>query len=400
MPGALAMVPVRRRRFADGGGTSGGALSSMTEDDLPTPPIPPQAPLASAADPRSSPSGGVLGSQMTPQQRAAAQVSARIKAAQDNMTAQAILAAGGAGGPVPQLAGMTNGVAPPPPPMLPAGQRDPFAPTRIPTFEGPEWSNLSMLAAAGAMLMPTHGGGFAESLGRGIEAGAQTAEQQRQLIENAALRAQQQDDMRAWRMGSLAVNQQRADTGEQREHDYALHTQAQSALEEAQAAKIAASAALAGARRLNEADLDDAAARSLVGTQNPDTGRPWTVAEARMKLKGIDIRQENADTARDQGWARIGISQDHLEWLKTNATSKSEADDALQVYKSGIQRDPGTGLPTPTVSLPDALKQVRQITRPPAPAAPAAPSAPAASVTPPATPAAPARPPLSAIFGN
>lgn len=178
---------MRRRRYADGGGVDPSdddsigmysALSQSAPSDLMgrdgqpiEPPIPPD-----------QQDGALSRSAAQPQQQsgdpdAAAKI-ARLQQARDVL---ASLQSGGGGG---------------------------------------GYSNLPLLAAAGAMLAPTRTGGFAESLGNAFSSGAATAEQQRQLQEQTALRRAQMDQNAIYRQQMAQVAQQRADTGDRRADTY------------------------------------------------------------------------------------------------------------------------------------------------------------------------------------
>ena len=72
--------------------------------------------------------------------------------------------------------------------------------------------NLPLLAAAGAMLEPTHSGGFAEALGKAFTAAVPPAEQQRSLQEQAQLRKAQIDTNAAIWGARVGVQANRANT--------------------------------------------------------------------------------------------------------------------------------------------------------------------------------------------
>jgi hypothetical protein len=72
--------------------------------------------------------------------------------------------------------------------------------------------NLPLLAAAGAMLEPTHSGGFAEALGKAFTAAVPPAEQQRSLQEQAQLRKAQMDTNAAIWGARVGVQADRANT--------------------------------------------------------------------------------------------------------------------------------------------------------------------------------------------
>jgi len=81
-------------------------------------------------------------------------------------------------------------------------------------------TNLPMLAAAGAMLQPTHSGGFAEALGRAFSAAVPVAEQDRATYENALLRKAQMDQTALYQQGMLGVRNKTADASTMRAAAY------------------------------------------------------------------------------------------------------------------------------------------------------------------------------------
>ena len=320
MAGALTTMMTRhRRRFADGGVTTGepvpGALAMAPLDMSPDQaPAPQQGILSSGTR---KPAGSPALSSPSAADRAAA-----IKKAQIDQ-ATSILAAGGAR---PQSY-MPPVAMPPDPTMTSPGYQ---------TFQGNGWSNLPQLAAAGAMLAPTRTGGFSESLGNAFSAGSQEAMKQRELIENAALRAQQQEYLANY-------HQQIADARTQDANTRAGRLDADLPLIQAKAALAAASAAQRGADKVTEAELIQSAARSLVGSVNPDgspalgpDGKPWTQLTALQAARTTAGQQQNANTnetradnSYQMGMKRIDLLQKKLD-VETDAKKAAEIRDDIK----------------------------------------------------------------------
>ena len=229
MRGALATVGPRRR-FQQGGSTdaryadSFGALSApddQNSDDqaafVPAYLSPDMAanfargsaPPDQEQQASSTPLGGI-----TPDaaQRIAVtqQRLAQAKQAQDTLKSsgasvppeiQALDGSPGPGGP-PGAGGPPGSGAPPAP-----GGTGFFDPSQAPGA-----TNLPMLAAAAAMLKPTHSGTFSEALGNAFSAAVPVAEQQRKIAEEAALRKAQMDQNKAIWGARVDVQKDRAAT--------------------------------------------------------------------------------------------------------------------------------------------------------------------------------------------
>ena len=191
MAGAQQRAAMRHRRgFVEGGGVDGGggeAVAEGGEANFPVPPIPPPGGATGAMSQpgamdqlSSAAPSGAIGRNVDPE-RAAKMASMQ----------RAATVLQGAGIVPPQPAGAllqraipsqgNNYLTPEMQNMMARG-----------TGSAPDSSNLALLAAAGAMLQPTHGGTFGESLGNAVTAGASVAIEQRKQMENAALRIQQQ----------------------------------------------------------------------------------------------------------------------------------------------------------------------------------------------------------------
>ena len=379
MPGALGLSTMTRRRFDGGGpvatGRAGdvpaGALNAGYDANQTDEAPQPQGVLAAANG--APPTVPALNAQSQQQQIAAQQQAAAIQRAHARLVAQNVLRSGGVGAPAGgDMMDIAND-----PSML-----------RIPTFTGPDYSNLPMMAAAGAMLEPTRTGGFAESLGRGLQAGAAGAEQQRQLIENAALRAQQQQLQNSWRMAQVGVNQQRADTYGEKSAAQIAELQQKTLLDQARAAHLAAMAALKTASHVTEGDVLHETVNSLVTPDpktgelpiNPMTGKPYTRLEAFQLSKSSWSQITNANAHQNS----VDNTKELREKLYQQADTRDEFkmyhdmdDEQIRMYAAskGITGVPT--LPTPTLLLPSKLPGAASASS--ATAAPAAAAAPTAT---------------------
>jgi hypothetical protein len=345
MSGALSRLPVRssrRRRFDQGGlaydpaasdyaATMSGGIGPIAPGvdvmdpggagalSLPAPPRPaPTGALAAGAGagPQQPPNGPL--SMGSDQDRARAAKAAHMARAQQ------ILAAGGQQVSAPFLAAASAD-----------GQQPGFDQSQAPPrrgfqdFSGPGWTNLPQLAAASALLAPTRTGSFAESLSNAFGAAGGAAEKQRELLENAALRAQQQEDMNLYRMGMVGARQQHEDA-------YTASQNARVPLMEAQAAAAMARAtgALAnGANKITPAELDQTAALELVNTKGPDgspalgpDGKPWSFATALQFVRSSQSSLMNAQTRQDGmviAAGRLKVLQDQLAETKDENQRKA-----------------------------------------------------------------------------
>lgn len=187
MAGALS-YGIRRRRFEAGGSaTSRGyddpAPDSFTPPDEPTPAYDYQPAPAMYRPPQGALSSGATQIPDTPEAKVAA--SQQALANLGGQQAQAIMR---------------------------GRYTDPSL------MEGS--TNLPLLAAAGAMLKPTHSGGFSEALGNAFSAAVPVAEQERKRRTDAQLRDQ-----------LYGINQQRANTYGQRADIYADRVAVQNAVQ-------------------------------------------------------------------------------------------------------------------------------------------------------------------------
>lgn len=385
MPGALGLSTMTRRRFDGGGGVStgragdvpAGALNAGYDTNQSDEGPQPQGVLAAANG--APPAVPALNAQSQQQQMAAQEQAAAIQRAHARLVAQNVLRSGGVGAPAGgNMLDIAND-----PSML-----------RIPTFTGPGYSNLPMMAAAGAMLEPTRTGGFAESLGRGLQAGAAGAEQQRQLIENAALRAQQQELQNSWHMAQVGVNQQKADTYGEKSAAQIAELREKAALDQARAAHLTAMAALKGASHVTEGDVLNETVNSLVTPDpktgelpiNPMTNKPYTRLEAFQLSRSSWAQMTNASAHQES----VDNTKNIREKLYAQTVTRDEwnmihnmDDEQLKLYAAskGITGVPT--LPAPTLRLPSKLPGATAA--PDAAGAPGATAAPAAAAAPTAT---------------
>jgi hypothetical protein len=144
-----------------------------------------------------------------------------------------------------------------------------------------------MLAAAGAMLAPTHTGGFSESLGNAFTAYSRAGAEERNQDEQAAQRLLQAQWQNDYRQQMAAASTSRAATGDRLADARIPLMQVQSSMDMARAAMLQAHAAAGAASHVTPGDLQAEAMNSLLtpGTGgslpvNPDTGNPFTKIEA------------------------------------------------------------------------------------------------------------------------
>lgn len=398
MTGALSRAAsrMRPRRHFDTGGSTGSDLLDPYAGLLP------DGALSQGGSDAGADLTGALtaGAQTPPQTRQPAlsgptpqQQKAAAKIASLNQASRVLQAGGAYGGP-PAIAaggmppfdpatGMPVGMQPQGGAPPQGGQQRPQDQVGIQNFQGPGWSNLPMMAAAGAMLQPTRTGGFAESLGNALTAGAGEAQKQRELIENAALRAQQQQFQNQYHMMIAGSRQQDADTREQSMINRAPLLQAQAAMDTARAAMV-------GASKVTEADLIRSTVSNLVGSKNPDgtpalgpDGKPWTQLTALQAARTTGAAQQNADTAKarsdqtyDLGMKRVGILQARLD----AETDENKRKDLQAQIRDQISLITGTkdvaGNPTLTPETAGAAEQKLRSNVTGTPTAPAAPQAP------------------------
>ena len=276
-----------------------------------------------------------------------------------------------------------QGALTPPPPMQ---QRPPL---NLPMPQDPGF-NVPMMAMAGAMLQPTRTGGFAESLGNALGVGAAETQKQREMLENEALRLQQQDDTRAYREGMLANTANRNDSYAQIAAARLAKAQADSALETAKAAMV-------GASKPTEADLIREARDSLVGSEDADgnlavgpDGKPWTLLTATQAARSSQAALQNADTNATR-------TDNVAKWradLAARATTKAAQDRIKGMTDEQIRlmvAAQNAGTPITPDAAGDTVTKLRAnagAAPPPAAGGPAAPAAPTNPTFPPAPAAA------------
>lgn len=236
--------------------------------------------------------------------------------------------------------------------------------------------NLPLLAAAGAMLGPTRTGGFAESLGSGLTAGAGALQHQRQQDETARLRQAQQADTALYRQGMLGVNQQRAGAYEMNAQtrdwvarrtvelkatgmsDLAAFRQAQI---DARLAGIDSRESIADANRTARSDDVRYRADSVAGTADANREQQrvrWMKSDAakaedqRLRRMGIDSRLINS--------ALLSASRD-IQVMTGKKPVQAAVDEWLRAQGAGMQRLQGgaappaaAGAPAPAAGAPPA----------------------------------------------
>lgn len=227
--------------------------------------------------------------------------------------------------------------------------------------------NLPLLAAAGAMLGPTRTGGFAESLGSGMTAGAGALQHQRQQDETARLRQAQQADTALYRQGMLGVNQQRAGAYEMNAQtrdwvarrtvelkatgmsDLAAFRQAQI---DARLAGIDSRESIADANRTARSDDVRYRANSVAGT-----------ADANREQQRVRWMQSDAAKAEDQRLRRMGIDSRLINSALLSASRdiqvmtgkkpvQAAVDEWLRAQGAGMQRLQGGAAPPAAAGAP------------------------------------------------
>ena len=223
------------------------------------------------------------------------------------------------------------------------------------------------------------------NIGRGGAQGLQFGEQMRLRDETADLRRMQAEDLFQNRRVLQGVAQQKANTGDVKAAAYAQNSEGHNAVDMARAAYY--NMRTQAGPHTTQGDLLAGASQALQQQTNPDTGKPWTAAEAFTHLKGLDIQQQRADTQlgsamsssadrqkamelrqQAQAWREKAFSQtkdQHDQTLIQRATDH-DMQSAVSILNNGNAKD-----------LPEALKKVQaargmQQQAAPAAAAPAA----------------------------
>lgn len=226
--------------------------------------------------------------------------------------------------------------------------------------ERPGAVNLPLLAAAGAMLAPTRTGGFAESLGNSMTAGAGALQQQRQQDETARLREAQQADTAAWRQGMLGVNQQNANTREmsvqakQWVAERTLVLKAQGMSDTAAYRQALIDARLAGIDSREQIAADNREARS--GDVRYRTDARTATEEAKLEAQRARWLKSDTAKAEDQRLRRMGIDSRMINsallaasrdiQVMTGKKSVQQAvDEWLRAQGAGMQRLQGGSAP-------------------------------------------------------
>ena len=229
------------------------------------------------------------------------------------------------------------------------------------------------------------------NIGRGGLEGLQFGEQVHQREEQAELRRQQQDSNNLYRQGLLADKGQGRDIQQQRAETYATLSQASASQKMAQAALESARAASGAASHATEGDITMQAMKSLIGQPNPDNGgKPWNPADAYRYVKGMDIREQNAQTmaqragtTADQGQQKIDAMNGFRQWQQTHGDAtaaetaqyhnylrnKGATDEDIRLLEGS--KNPITGAFTSTPAQAQAQGQQMRSTNGASPAVPA-----------------------------
>lgn len=192
----------------------------------------------------------------------------------------------------------------------------------------PGATNLPMLAAAGQFLLPTHSGGFSESLGKAFEAAVPVAQKQREDYEAAQLRQNQQQQ-------TALYHQALTNNTANRNDSYATSVANRGQLQDAQAS-LALVKAQAGANpRMTTAQQNQAAIDDLKGKINPGTGQNYSDSEAIMFLRGVTQRTDQAASneagRNNRSAANLGVKatqiQNTQEWRQAQADARAASGD-------------------------------------------------------------------------
>jgi|HubBroStandDraft_1064217.scaffolds.fasta_scaffold21673_2 hypothetical protein len=386
MSGALNRAAGRRKRFAQGGDAddqpyeamgwtpdAGGALNQAPTDNGD----------ASASSPGPP---GALGQSADPD-------AARLIRARQNLAAaqnvRMILAASQGQQPVTQqpAQGAPMVSAPPLQATSPSGGAPPTSGMSgaWPGGAAPngQWSDMTKMAIAGALLSPPGGpGGFTASLGKGLSAGAEMTERERQLQEQAALRRAQLQETQEWHRQMGGARQTTADAAALRAAAYSKWANVK--------ADMAANPANYAATGQNDQDGHPLIINKHDGTLVPNmdvtVGVTPNVAahnETQQTIaQGHDTTsttntQTRVDAAAQAAEARNALIEKHNNWIAANAPNAQVGQMARSIYQSGITTDPYSGAKTITISPQEAIERARSAVTPQAgPRATAAPAAP------------------------
>ena len=361
--------------------------------------------LPAAGLPQAAPTQGALPAAASPKARQIA----TIAQTKNRLAARNTLIASGAANPnSPTINAIDQSIGQPAgaPPMQGALTAQPPPQMQYRSFNPPmpqdPGFNVPMMAMAGAMLQPTRTGGFAESLGNALSVGAQETQRQREMLENEALRQQQQEDNRIWRMGQLANTAQRNDfygQGIQNRH-------------EDNQDRIAEQSAAANARIAAAMEKNAAGKYTYQAATQPDPNDPTKTVSGfvRLPVTGDEAPQFiplNTTTASQQNAStNAGRTKSIAEWrseLAARATTKAKQDsikemtdeqirlliaaqnagtpitsDAVRDTVNKLRANAGAASPVPGVSV-SAAPSIAP-SAPTAPANPTFPQAPAAAI--------------------
>ena len=188
-------------------------------------------------------------------------------------------------------------------------------------------SPSGMLLAAGLGILGGRSPFASVNIGEGGLKGLELGQQAQNTVATQQLRQTEVEGNQQYKRAMAAAAQQRADTGADRANTYAQVSQASSAQKQAQAALEMARAAHQSASHATEGDVLASAVGSLANgkTVNPDTGQPWTRADALMHVKGVDSLVTRRQAQTDQGDARLAQGDERLEQGAQRIAQSQEA---------------------------------------------------------------------------
>jgi hypothetical protein len=233
--------------------------------------------------------------------------------------------------------------------------------------------------AAGLGIMGGRSPFAAVNIGQGGLEGLKFGEELRSRHATEALRSAQEQSNQQYKQSMAETARQRADTGDTRAQAYVQASQARSSELMAQAALAQARAANVGASKITDADIRKQAIDSLIGQPmdpaNPD-GPKFTKASATSKMFGLDIKEQQADTARLRADNSIDVTNQKLDLLRQDQSWKQQHGDAtlaerqrhdndmrdkglsdedIRIYEGG--KNPVTGVNATDPATVDALRR-------------------------------------------
>jgi hypothetical protein len=180
------------------------------------------------------------------------------------------------------------------------------------------------------------------NFGRGGLEGLKFGEDLQSRHATEALRSAQEQSNQQYKQSMADAAGRRADTGDTRAQAYVQASQARSSELMAQAALAQARAANVGASKITDADIREQAIDSLIGQPmdpaNPD-GPKFTKASATSRMFGLDIKEQQADTARLRANSSIDVTNQKLDLLRQDQSWKQQHGDATLAERQRHDND-------------------------------------------------------------